>query len=58
MTIKEIETITEAIEKCQENINRSFDKFIDDLKALRIDRTQDLKDIEEHQDKKDLLANE
>ena len=33
MSEKEIETILEAIEKCRENIVRSFDKVIDDLKA-------------------------
>lgn len=34
MTKKEYKIISEALEKCKERIERSFDYFIDDIKNL------------------------
>lgn len=32
MTTEQIKVLSEALEKCKEDINRSFDKFIDEIK--------------------------
>jgi hypothetical protein len=36
MITKEVELILEALEKCKESIERSFDKAIEDLKVIEI----------------------
>lgn len=41
MTTKETEIILEALEKCRENIERIFDKVIDDLKVIEINKRSD-----------------